>query len=100
MRLTLAEARAPASGGFGPAPRGLAALAADLAGQAAGRLQDAEARQSHAAARHAQFTASEARRGVDTDAEMQNLLIIEQLYGANARMVRAIDEMMDTLVRL
>jgi flagellar hook-associated protein 1 FlgK len=100
MRTTLAEARAPASGGFGPAPRGLAALAADLAGQAAGRLQDAETRQSHAAARHAQLTAAEARRGVDTDAEMQSLLVIEQLYGANARMIRAIDEMMDTLVRL
>ncbi|MFP4404809.1 flagellar basal body rod C-terminal domain-containing protein [Rhodosalinus sp.] len=31
---------------------------------------------------------------------MQSLLVIEQLYGANARMIRTIDEMMDTLVRL
>lgn len=100
MRTALADARPPVSGGFGPAPRGIAALAADLAGQVAMRLQDVEARQSHAAVQHAELVAAEARHGVDTDAELQSLLMIEQLYGANARMIRTIDEMMDTLLRI
>lgn len=100
MRGVLADARAPVAAGFGPSPRGVAALAADLAAQAATRLQDAEARQTHAAARHTELLSAEAQRGVDTDAELQNLLVIEQLYGANARMIRTIDEMMDTLLRI
>ncbi|RBI84645.1 flagellar hook-associated protein FlgK [Rhodosalinus halophilus] len=100
MQTAVAEARPPVAGGFGSVPRGVAALAADLAAQVSTRLVDAEARQSHAAAQHTEIALAERRLGVDTDSEMQRLMVIEQLYGANARMIRAIDEMMDTLTRL
>lgn len=100
MRDALAERRAPVSDGFGPTPRGVGALAADLSAQVATRGQAAEARQSHAAARHSELVEAERSAGVDTDQEVQSLLLIEQTYGANARMIRAIDEMMDTLTRL
>ena len=38
--------------------------------------------------------------GVDSDAEMQRLLLIEQSYAANARVIQTIDELMDTLLGL
>ncbi len=38
--------------------------------------------------------------GVDTDAEMQKLMMIEQAYAANARLIEAVDEMMNALLRL
>ncbi|MGX9355996.1 flagellar hook-associated protein FlgK [Roseobacteraceae bacterium S113] len=37
-------------------------------------------------------------QGVDTDTELQNLLLIEQSYGANAQVIQTIDELMDTLL--
>jgi flagellar hook-associated protein 1 FlgK len=42
----------------------------------------------------------EAASGVDTDDEMQKLLLIEQNYGANARVVQTLDELMNTLLSL
>ena len=38
--------------------------------------------------------------GVDSDAEMQRLLQYEQAYAANARVIQAIEEMMDQILRL
>ncbi len=38
--------------------------------------------------------------GVDTDAEMQSLLLIEQSYAANARVIQTISDMLDTLMRI
>ncbi|PHR91190.1 MAG: flagellar hook-associated protein FlgK [Robiginitomaculum sp.] len=38
--------------------------------------------------------------GVDTDAEMQNLLVIEQSYAANARVIQTISEMIDILMQI
>ena len=38
--------------------------------------------------------------GVDSDAEMQRLLEYEQAYAANARVIQAINEMMDQILRL
>ena len=36
--------------------------------------------------------------GVDSDAEMQKLLQYEQSYAANARVLRAVDEMLDQIL--
>jgi len=38
--------------------------------------------------------------GVDTDQEMQKLLLIEQSYGANARVIQAVDDMMRRLLEI
>lgn len=38
--------------------------------------------------------------GVDTDQEMQNLLTIEQAYKANARVIEAVESMLDSLMRI
>lgn len=40
----------------------------------------------------------ELAQGVDTDAEMQKLMVIEQAFAANAQVVSAADEMMQLLL--
>ena len=55
---------------------------------------------SFAAARQSELVSLEFQNGVDTDAEMQRLLLIEQNYAANARMIQTIDEMIQALLRI
>ncbi|WP_397541788.1 flagellar hook-associated protein FlgK [Roseovarius salis] len=43
---------------------------------------------------------TELGQGVDSDAQMQKLLLVEQAYNANARMITIVDEMIDTLLRI
>lgn len=40
------------------------------------------------------------KTGVDTDAEMQSLLLIEQAYAANARVIQTVSDMLDTLMQI
>lgn len=42
----------------------------------------------------------ELEMGVDTDAELQTLMTLETIYAANARMIQAVDEMLDQLMRI
>ena len=42
----------------------------------------------------------EAQNGIDTDQEMQELLLIEKNYAANAKVIQAVADMIDTLIRL
>ena len=53
-----------------------------------------------ATAHQAGLVEIELSMGVDTDAEMQKLLLIEQAYSANARMIEVAEEMMDALLRI
>lgn len=53
-----------------------------------------------ASARHEAVTSRILEGGVDTDAQMQKLLAIEQAYAANARMIQAVDEMLEQLLRI
>lgn len=50
--------------------------------------------------RSAELRSQELSNGVDSDAELQRLLVIEQAFGANARMIQTIDDMMQTLLRI
>ncbi len=44
------------------------------------------------------YEAEKMETGVDTDRELQNLLIIEQSYAANTRVIQAVDEMIRRLM--
>ncbi|MEQ1930874.1 MAG: flagellar hook-associated protein FlgK [Parvularculaceae bacterium] len=78
-----------------------AEAAAFIASTAAVARADAEAAQSFAAAFAQGLSEAELlQTGVDTDRELQNLLIIEQAYAANARVIEAVSEMMDALMRI
>jgi flagellar hook-associated protein 1 FlgK len=61
-----------------------------------GRATEAEV----SAAVQSALRQQELSRGVDTDAEMQNLIRIEQMYAANARVVQAAEAMLDELMRM
>jgi flagellar hook-associated protein 1 FlgK len=96
----LSSARAPASGSFIGAARSASGLAADLLSGFAGDRQTAEARESYAVARQDALTELQLAEGVDTDAEMQNLLLVEQAYSANARVIQVIDDLIQQLIGL
>ncbi|MFV2002411.1 MAG: flagellar basal body rod C-terminal domain-containing protein, partial [Paracoccaceae bacterium] len=96
----LSVARVPASGGFIGAARSAIGLASDLVSLVNADLNSFEADQSFALAQVDTLTAIELRSGVDTDYEMQQLLLIEQAFAANARVITTVDEMIKTLLGL
>lgn len=61
---------------------------------------NAEMSLSRASAQHLALERAHLADGVDTDAELQNLLRIEQMYAANARVVTVADQLMEELLRI
>ncbi len=100
LEAALGASQSLTSGGLGVVARSaadhMAALASDI-GQTRLRM---DRDMSHAAAQREELYDLRARKGVDSDAEMQKLLLIEQAYGANVRMIQTLDEMMQTLLRI
>jgi len=104
MLRSLADALAapivPASGGFPGVARSLSGFAADILSRLGGERHSAETRASYAAARADSLHQMQLSDGVDTDAEIQKLLLIERAYAANARVLQVADEMIQTLLRI
>lgn len=96
----LSEAVAPASGGFGSALRSASGLISDLLSSASAKRQSSELEQSYAVARQETLTELTLADGVDTDYEMQMLLKVQQAYAANAKVISAIDEMMQRVLEM
>ncbi len=96
----LTIAKIPVSGGFIGAARSAIGLAGDMMSLANAGLRSAESNTSFALAQLDTFKLIELQNGVDTDYEMQRLLMIEQAYAANARVISAIDEMINTVLGL
>ncbi|MFK7834709.1 MAG: flagellar hook-associated protein FlgK [Sulfitobacter sp.] len=96
----LSSNRVPASGGFGSGAFSAIDLVATVTSDVANRRTISEQQLSYASARLTELTERQLADGVDTDAEIQRLLLIEQSYAANARMIEAADEMMQTILRL
>jgi len=75
--------------------------AAHLTSLAGGRRADAVAQQTAGSAlAQSLYEAEKLQTGVDTDRELQDLLIIEQAYAANARVLETIDQMMRRLMEI
>ncbi|WP_343080485.1 flagellar hook-associated protein FlgK [Ostreiculturibacter nitratireducens] len=98
LSAALADPVTPASGSFGGAARSASGLAADILSQIAGARQSAEDAQGYASARQEALTVLQLQDGVDTDREMQMLLVIEQAYAANARVIKTVDELIQQLI--
>ena len=96
----LTERRMPGSTGFGTGQQTLAGLGTVLMSRAAQNSGQSDRMLSFAAASMTELTRIELAQGVDTDAELQALMIIEQAYAANARMIEVADEMMQALLRI
>lgn len=96
----LSDARTVTSGGFSSSPRSMARLLSDHVAMTAQARQGADLAEANRVSVHGALRQQELTRGVDTDAEMQNLLRIEQIYAANARVVQAAEAMLDELMRM
>ncbi len=97
---TLTAARTPLSGSFGGTAFTASTLTANFTSQIGTDIAAGEGHLSFASTRLASLTQAILAEGVDTDHEMQRLMQIEQAFAANARMIEAVDEMMQTLIRL
>lgn len=96
----LVRPRQPESGNFGPGARSAGDLtSAYLSGIGISR-DTQEQTLSFNIARFSETRAAELSDGVDTDQEMQRLILVEKAYAANARMLQVADEMMETLLRI
>jgi flagellar hook-associated protein 1 len=94
----LTAQRSPVSGGFATGTRSYDSLVADMVSGIAAQRLTAEGETSFAAARLDALRTIELGQGVDTDQEMQTLLLIEQAYAANARVMKASSEMIEILL--
>jgi len=80
------------------AMRDLPAAASRMSEMLVQRRVSAEDRAAAANARSATLAETAARNGVNLDAELQDLLGIERAFAANARVLQAVDTMLQTLL--
>jgi flagellar hook-associated protein 1 len=100
MHDALTGSRPMSSTAFTAGSRSFATLTGDLMSDASARRLSAQSEQTFAAAKLTALTDLEAQDGIDTDREMQELLVIEKNYAANAKVIQAVADMIDTLIRL
>ncbi len=100
LRQRLDDARAPSGGSFSPSERTVSAFAVDLTSIAGQELNLGNTRLSFENSRYTALNDAMLANGVDTDQEMQKLLLIEQSYAANARVIQTADELIQILIGL
>lgn len=98
LNAALTGSRQTASGAFLPSQRSFSGLTADLLSMTAANTLAAQGEATFATTRLETFASLEAQGGVDTDFEMQSLLQVEQSYTANAKVLKAVGDMMQTLL--
>ncbi|MGJ8543993.1 MAG: flagellar hook-associated protein FlgK [Sulfitobacter sp.] len=96
----LRSPRTPASGSYAGFPYSALDLVATLTSEFGATRSNSEQRLSFASARLNELTEMQLAEGVDTDTELQNLIVLEQAYAANARVIQVAQEMMDIITRI
>jgi flagellar hook-associated protein 1 FlgK len=96
----MSNVRQPASGDFGTGSLSAVNLSSSMISMFANDRTNNEQDLSFASVQLDVLTQQELANGVDSDAELQRLILIEQAYAANARMIQTVDEMMQTLLRI
>ena len=97
---TLTAQRTPLSGNFGTTDYDASELMSAFLSQVAVDRLYTEQQMSFAVTQHDELVQIELSNGVDSDAELQRLILIEQAYAANARMIETVDEMLQSLLRI
>ncbi len=80
--------------------RTLAGLGSEILSRISSQRVIQQTEQSYTTARYTALADIEAAAGVNTDEELQSLLVIEKNYAANARVIQVVDEMIKTLLGL
>ena len=96
----LAENRTISTTKLGNISADMNTLTASLMSRFARDTDSANNIMSYAATSYTEMAKAELALGVDSDAELQNMMLIENAYAANAKMLSAIDEMMQSLLRI
>lgn len=100
LAAALDEVRPAVSGSGFEGSGSLQSRFSSIEARVAARRVDAESNSAIRNSRAETISARLLTDGVDSDAEMQKLLQYEQAYAANARVIQAIQEMMDSILRL
>jgi len=100
LNTALTTARATSSGDFLGVSRSASGLAADFLSLVGMERTAAEGQQSYAVSQQNSLTLMELENGVDTDHEMQKLMLIEQAYAANAKVIKTVGEMLQAIMEL
>ncbi|KAB2543100.1 flagellar biosynthesis protein FlgK [Salipiger aestuarii] len=90
----------PSSTSLGTGTSSFAGHVSDFVSAISAARVRADGEQSFSSAQHTALKELELSKGVDTDAELQDLLLIEQHYAANARVMTTVDELMQTLLSI
>ncbi len=84
----------------GSVSQGASGRAASFTSQIGATRLAAEEQLSFTSARWDTLREAELANGVDTDLELQMLLLVEQAYAANARVIQTVDSMMQSLMEI
>lgn len=90
----------PGSASLGSGTSSFSQHVADFHSAIAAARVRADGEQSFSSAQNTALKELELSKGVDIDAELQDLLRIEQHYAANARVISTVDELMQTLLNM
>ncbi|PIE14127.1 MAG: flagellar hook-associated protein FlgK [Rhodobacterales bacterium] len=96
----LTTLRSPASGAFSGSAYSVADLQANMLSRIGTDRHLSDQNLTFATTQLNELEALVLEDGVDSDQEMQKLMLIEQAYAANAQVMTTIDEMMQTLMRI
>lgn len=96
----LGSMRSISSAGLGTTTVTAATLSANLLSHFSQSTHAADQSLSFASASFSAMSQLELAQAVDSDEELQNLMLIEQAYAANAKVLMVVDELMETLLRL
>jgi flagellar hook-associated protein 1 FlgK len=100
LHTALTAPREPVSGGFMAGERSFAGLAGEYVSVLATARLTAEGDTAFAQSKAETLKQIELATGVDTDAEMQKLLLIEQAYAANAKVMQTIEAMIQIVMEI
>ncbi|RUS61025.1 flagellar hook-associated protein FlgK [Pseudorhodobacter sp. E13] len=98
MQSALNDSRPTASGAFAGSTRSLGSLSAQVLSSVASDRLSYETEAGFAAARASALQSLELEGGVDTDRELQDLLLVEQAYAANAKVIQTADDLIQILL--
>lgn len=96
----LDNSRTVSSVGLGTSSMNATTLSASLLSRFAQDKVSADQALSFASTSFSEAEQLELAQGVDSDYELQNLMLVEQAYAANARMMTVVDELMQTLLSM
>ncbi|WP_439104628.1 flagellar hook-associated protein FlgK [Celeribacter marinus] len=100
MLANLQSGIATVSGGFSAIERSSSSLSSDLFSFFETASLASESDLSFASAQQATLKSIELENGVDTDQELQKLLVIERSYAANAKVIETVEALFDQLMRI